>query len=276
MMARGEHDRLFRRYKEMVIASCAFAGVGATIFAACNSLFIHVWTSGKILWPPLNDILLAAWIVLLTVIHCHSGFVLITKKVGAMRYVYLLEGLVFVALALFTVRIWGIAGLIAASIVCGIGGSGLYGVFRVAGYFKTTPSQVGFDWLLPTARILLFLVPVTFAVWWVTCPLLPVARLAILSGTCSVLGLFLLLRFGSFLSPELIGHLPIFATSWCLNSFFLWCERLSSSHGLNVSHGQSKLTAAPLQKKPRSRIFPRLRGWFLERWSRRLRVHVDR
>ncbi len=207
MMARREHERLFRRYKEMVIASCAIAGVGATIFAACNSLFIHVWTLGRIEWAPHNDLLLAIWIILLTLVHCHCGFVLITKQIGWMRYIYLLEGIVFIASALVAVRFFGIAGILIASLVSGLGLSGTYGILRIARYFERSPMEVGLEWLVPMAKVLAILAPVTLLLWFLTLPLSPLIRLILLGIIPSLLGSFLLIRF--VLTAEMFSHFPI-------------------------------------------------------------------
>ena len=151
MMVRGELSRLRERYREVVMLTASLSGFAAVSFALCNSLFIPLWTHGKIQWPMTSDLLLGVWMIVLAVLHCHSAFVLITKKIGFMRYVYFVEGVVFVFLSLLVAREGGLPAIIACSIVCSTAFSGAYGVWRISRYFGFSFGEVALGWLRPMA-----------------------------------------------------------------------------------------------------------------------------
>ncbi len=166
MMARGEHAALRERYRAMVVSTVSLSALAAVLYAGCNSLFVTVWTHHKIAWPPLNDVLLAAWMIVSAVVHCHCCFVLMTKQIGFMRYVYFVEGVIFVTAALVTVRWGGLPAMIICSITCSILFSGAYGVWRVSRYFNLSLREVGWRWLAPATKVLVSFAPLALAGWW--------------------------------------------------------------------------------------------------------------
>src|SRR5205823_4153271 len=84
MVARGEKDRLLHRFKGLVILTTSLSIFAAVMFALCNTPFVALWTHGKISWSPINDVLLAAWMIILALVHCHCGLVVITKRIRSM------------------------------------------------------------------------------------------------------------------------------------------------------------------------------------------------
>jgi O-antigen/teichoic acid export membrane protein len=200
MIVRKESALLRARYKAMVILTASVAGFGAVTFALCNSLFVTVYTThsgNPIAWPPANDVLLGIWMIVLAVLHCHSGFVLLTKQVGFMRYVYFVEGLIFVTAGLLTAKSGGLSALIICSVVCSVFFSGAYGVWRISHYFQTSIKEVALLWIAPMGRLLLWFVPVAMVSWWGTSPIAaPTLRLAVHVLMCSSIGFYLFLRFG--------------------------------------------------------------------------------
>jgi len=210
MMVRGESVRLRERYREVVILTASLSGFAAVSFALCNSLFIPLWTHGKIQWPMTSDLLLGIWMIVLAVLHCHSGFVLITKKIGFMRYVYFAEGVVFVTLSLLVARGGGLPAIIACSIVCSTVFSGAYGVRRISHYFGFSFSEVALGWLRPMASVLLFYLPIAGLLWWSLTSASDIARLGLNALVGVSIGAYLFLRFGlpgSF-QDELLGRVP--------------------------------------------------------------------
>jgi len=121
--------------------TASLSGFAAVSFVLCNSLFIPLWTHGKIQWPVTNDVLLGIWMIVLAVLHCHNSFVLLTKKIGFLRWVYFVEGIVFVTLSLLVARRGGLPAIIACSIVCSILFSGAYGVRRISRYFNSPSAK---------------------------------------------------------------------------------------------------------------------------------------
>jgi O-antigen/teichoic acid export membrane protein len=197
MIVRGERQKLLTRYRETVILTASLSGFCAVGFALCNSVFVTVWTAGKITWPTVSDLALAAWMVILAVLHCHNAFVLLTKKIGFMRYVYFIEGLVFVGSALLTVRSGGILAVVGCSLVCSCLFSGAYGIWRTANYFAISWREVAFQWSSLMVKTILLCVPVAGLAWLAGNAIpAPALRLAVYVLIVGMLGSFILLRYG--------------------------------------------------------------------------------
>ena len=197
MIVRGENALLRERYKSVTILSASLSGFAAVGYALCNSAFVWVWTNHKIDWPSSNDVLLGVWMVVMAILHCHNGFVLLTKKIGFMRYIYFLEGMVFVSAACLTAKWGGLRAIIACSVVCSLLFSGAYGIWRVSNFFNLPFREVGLYWLAPMGRVLALFLPVALAGWWgfglVKNPAIHLALNALLGG---MLGSYLFLRHG--------------------------------------------------------------------------------
>lgn len=210
MMARGELARLRERYRSLAVLTFSLAGWAAVSFALCNSLFISIWTHGKIQWPVGNDWLLALWMILSAVVHCHNCFVVLTKQVGFMRYVYFVEGVVFVTLSLLVARAGGLPAIIGCSVVCSTVFSGAYGVWRISRYFGFPFGEVALGWLRPMAMVLLFYLPIAGLLWWSLPSVSDMARLGLNALVSVSIGAYLFLRFGipgSF-QTELLARVP--------------------------------------------------------------------
>lgn len=195
MITRGEREQFRRRWRDLTMFVGALAGVAAVVFAVCNQPFVAVWTHGQISWTTVNDSLLAAWIVVNTVAHAHCAFVGATGRIGAMRYVYFIEGAVFVVLASLGSEVGGMTAIIAASVVCTTLVSGLYGFFHTARYCQFPLREVVFGWQRPMVKLVLLLVPVALAVWWVSRAWSPIARFPVNAVLVGVTGAVLLLRY---------------------------------------------------------------------------------
>lgn len=210
MMVRGEQARLEHRYRGLVVLVASLSVFMGVSFALCNSLFVTVWTSGRIFWPPLNDLLLGVWLAVLCVQACHSNLIMTTKKIGFMRYVFFIEGAVYIVLAVLMVPVGGLPALIACSVFCSTLFSGMYGAWRVSRYFGCPFGEVAFRWLKHAGIVLLGFGLPALLCWWGTGRLEALPRLAIACALVSTLGLFMLLRFGvpADLQAELQKHAP--------------------------------------------------------------------
>jgi len=201
MMVRGEITRLRERYRELSVVVGSLAAYSAISFALCNSTFVHIWTSGKIHWPLLNDVLLGIWLILLTQLNCHNSFVLLTKRINAMRYIYFIEGLVFVVAAILVAGWGGIPAIVGCSIVCSLCFSDTYGIWRISREFRLNAWQVGAMWMQPAMVVIVGYVPLAAMVYWLTQAFEMPLRLTVYGFVCATAGLFILLRFG--LPPDL-------------------------------------------------------------------------
>ena len=209
MIVRGEVERLARRFKEIVIVSASLSVVGGTLFATGNGAFIRVWTAGKMGWQPVNDLLLAVWLVLCVSMHAHVGLVGQTKQFRFLRYIFFLEGLTFVGLTVLLHRFGGVTGMLAASIVCTLAFSLPYSLRRTHAYFGLTWGELA-GWHRSPMVLALWLLPVAAAAWWLTRDLPPMIALILMGGVIGVWGLLGLLRYGlgEPLQSELLRRAP--------------------------------------------------------------------
>jgi O-antigen/teichoic acid export membrane protein len=211
MIVRREQALLRERYQALVILTASFSAFTAASYALCNSSFVTVWMHGRFAWPPLNDLLLASWMIALAIIHCHATLVVVTKEVGFMHYVFFVEGIVFISASLLVAQHGGLPAVILCSLLCSMGFSGAYTVWRISHFFKLPIRQVAFQWLAPMGRLLLLLVPITLVGWWsfrrVEPPLL---RLILYASLCCSVCFYLFLRYGltAALQRELLARAP--------------------------------------------------------------------
>ncbi len=197
MIVRGERETLKSRYREMVILTASLSGFFAVGFALCNSLFVTVWFHGDYYWPIVNDLGLAGWMLVLAVLHCHNCFVLLTKQVGFMRYIYFIEGLLFVGFALVSAKPGGFLAVIGSSLFCSCLFSGAYGIWRIHRYFEISIREVLLDWQIPMGRTILFCVLLAGVTWLATQKLQnPVLRLGVDLLVFGPVGLCIFLRYG--------------------------------------------------------------------------------
>jgi hypothetical protein len=195
MLVRREQERLIRRLKDVVMTTASMSVFAAVGLAVCNGSFVTLWTSGKVHWAPLNDWLLGAMLMVFATTRCHTHFVIVTKHMGRMKYIYFTEGVVFVISAVLLVSWWGFAGLFVAAIGCDILFSGIYGMRRTAQFAPLGGWEV-WSWLYPPLKFLLCLGSVAGVVWLLTARLPPPVRLMSNAGVVVVCGGLLFWRVG--------------------------------------------------------------------------------
>ena len=196
MIARAERERLAARFKGLVaiIASLsAFLGIS---LALCNSVFVSVWTAGKISWLPLNDLLLGVWLFVFSLQGIHNNLAIATKRIEMLRYVYFFEGCTFLGLAILVGSRFGITGIIITSIVCTTAFSLSYGIWRSSRYFARGLSVVAINWTAPGLTVAATFGAIA-AVAWNTTIWLPLTLRLVTNGSIAIiLGGFLFLRLG--------------------------------------------------------------------------------
>lgn len=196
MAARNEQERLRQRFREMVVLTGSlgvFLGVG---LALCNSLFVAVWTGGKITWSPWYDLSLGLWLFLSSLQTTHVNFVNVSKQFGGARFIYLLEGTCFVVTALLLAGHGGLLGILAVSNLCQILFSCQYGFRMSSRYFGCAWSEVAFAWVMPCLKFAGVLAPLAVVVWFATGTLPVLWRLIIHAATVGMLGGYLFLKLG--------------------------------------------------------------------------------
>jgi O-antigen/teichoic acid export membrane protein len=209
MLVRGERDRLYRRYRSMfglsLLASCYFG----LLIGFGNSAFVDIWTKGQIHWEPVNDWLIAVWFILLIASASHNGLVVSAKQVRAAKFIYFVEGAVFITLSIPMLRRAGIPGMLVCSIVCATLFTVAYGTWRAARLFDVPVREIAFRWFAPAARLLAVVLP-----FGMLLALLTQSSSALRLGGCVVpVGIIAALVAVRFCIPhdlmaEFIAHLP--------------------------------------------------------------------
>ena len=182
MFVRGEHDRLLYRFRSLMGLSISASVAAAVVFVAVNQPFVHLWTSGRIGWPLLNDVLLGVWLIFLTMTHIHSSLMFQTKRLGRMPYVLLAQGMVFVGgTLLFGMKLnfAEIPAMLWAAVLTTLGFSVAYGIVRTSRYFEVRPGVIAFAWARGAGTLILVGVPLVLAFWWMTQSLADFSKLAV-------------------------------------------------------------------------------------------------
>lgn len=217
MFVRGETDRFRERFKDTLLLTASAAVFVGVIGAVCNSDFVHLWTGGRVGWHPINDAFMALLFVVHSVNRCHGGIVGVTKEIGFARFIYFLEGLVFVGLGVTAIRHAGFTGLIASAILCAILMSGFYSFYRSHRLFRCTYREITFAWLREPLRFLLIFALCGAAAWFCTRHLPIPWRFGIRLATLLSVGV--LLCWSTGLSKRLQDELATRLVNWRTHIF---------------------------------------------------------
>lgn len=209
MIVRGERDRLRARFRDVVLLTGSLGVAVCLGVALGNASFVHLWMHGQFSWPVANDLLMALFIVANTSIRCHIGLAGLTKQIGTMKYIYLVEGAVFIALGFTLAAPLGLSGIIIAGIVSSMLCSGLYGLWRSTNYFHTSAKDVLLDWLKLPARLFALLLAVAVTLWFCLHKLPALLELGLEGVGYGVIAAFCFWRFGlpEHLKSEFVARL---------------------------------------------------------------------
>lgn len=128
MYVRNELPKLRSRFQHLFQLTASASVAGCISLAVVNPSFIAWWTGGRIAWPPINHASLALLVMVYSILRIPNGFVGVTKQFGALKYSYFIEGIVFVGLSLYFVKLFGIASVPVTAAVCHILISSRYGL----------------------------------------------------------------------------------------------------------------------------------------------------
>ena len=195
MHVRGEGERLWSRYRELFITTNVFAGVCAVLFAACNGPFVTVWFHGKFSWLPLDNVLLAVWLVMLTQQCCHNSLIICLKEIKTLKYIFLIEGIVFIGVTLAILPATGMTGMLVCSVTATTLFTWLTGVWRVAVLSKLGWKPLLWDWQKPLFLVLMAMIPVWLAMAWLLHNAADWLRLVVSGGVLTVVGVWAAIRY---------------------------------------------------------------------------------
>ena len=209
MMARREVARLQVRFEDLNKITGLLGVAAGAMLIAVNQPFLAIWTHGRIQWGLQNDILLAFWLLALSVTHSYSAYILATKQLGFLRFIFFAEGIASVTLGYVAARWGGMTGLLASSLLCTLCFHGLYVLRRTAAIMGVPWREVTLRWQSGTVRAALLLFPLAMALNRLLHAVGPALHLALaalgIGGGLAVLG-WRLARHG-LADPTLVARL---------------------------------------------------------------------
>jgi O-antigen/teichoic acid export membrane protein len=201
MMVRQERERLLTRFRDVVIISASLAVWIGLAVALCNYDFLALWTKGEVSWGKTSDWLMGLMVAMYATTRCYIGFIGLTKQIRAMKYMYPLEGVVFIGLSILTARVWGMNGVIASAVVTNLICSGLYGFFRTKEYFGFRESRELAGWLKWPFLCLVTMGAIFGLVGWADAGWSHLLRLSVNGAVAGLAGAALFWQLG--LTPQL-------------------------------------------------------------------------
>lgn len=152
MMVRGETHSLEVRYRQIFQSISGLAVIALSVAVAINNPFVTAWAKPDLAWGMSLSALLALSVFLNVTSRCHTDFIIHTKQIKALRYIYFFEAAAFVVLAVFLSRQIGFYGVLLSSILCTLLIRLSYAIFRIANYFDLRLLTI--CWLWPRRSLL--------------------------------------------------------------------------------------------------------------------------
>ena len=196
MLVRNERGQLEKRYREIIVLTGSASVFVGVVGAMCNSGFVDLWTGGRIGWSAWNDLLMGILLVVRIATRCHVDFVALTKDIRSLKYLYLAEGITFVAFASLLSGSGGFPAMIILAILLDVVFVGSYGARRVARIFGTTTKGFASRWVRAPLRLLGALVAFGTLLTLLTWGLSPRTRFFVSAGVAALAGPFSLWILG--------------------------------------------------------------------------------
>ena len=196
MMVRGETERFRRRFGNVAILTGLAAAAAGVMLALCNESFLKIWTHGRISWHPVNDLFMAISFFVYACVRLPINLIVTSKRIGAIKFIYFLEGAAFVVLGLMLAPHWGFAGVIVSGIATDLFISGVYGLQRAAGFFGIRRFELFREWW--GRAVIFFVISMVSAlgIWLATRPLNAPAQLSLNTVLFGTIVLLLFWRVG--------------------------------------------------------------------------------
>ena len=132
------------------------------------------------------------------------------KEIKSLKYVFLLEGVVFVGVALAILPSKGLTGMLSCSLLATTLFTWSGGVWRIAALSKMGLKPLLWDWQKPLLVILMVMVPIWLAIDWVLPEASSWVRFVVNGTLLTVTGTWVAIRFAlphDFVN-EIMGKLP--------------------------------------------------------------------
>ena len=210
MLVRGELQQCNQRFRAVTILTASSSVLISILFVSCNQAFVQIWMGKTFNWTVWNDVLLGIWAVLIALQHCHVGLLGARKQLHVVKYIYFLEGALFVCLSLLFMPRGGFPAMIVSSIIATFSCSFLYGSRRTMIDFNVSFRELVRDWMGPAIRLAVVLVPLALGIWMATFSLTPTVAFAARALAIGITGSLLFFRIGldAILKAEVALKIP--------------------------------------------------------------------
>jgi O-antigen/teichoic acid export membrane protein len=168
MMVRGEKEKLAARFRQIYQLTAAIAVVALAAVVVINAPFVSVWANPSLPWSVSLSALFAVAVALSALTRCSGDLIIHTKQIAGFRYVYFLEGLIFVLLSLWLSTHFGFYGILGASIACLLVFRATYTTWRMARYFQLPAMTFWWTWLRRPILAGILLLPFVIISPWIT------------------------------------------------------------------------------------------------------------
>jgi hypothetical protein len=148
---------------------------------------------------------------ILTLQCCHASFISCLKEVREIKFMYLLEGIMFIGSALFALPRWGLTGMLACSLICSCLITWGNGTWRMAKLLQKNQQASLLSLHVPLAKALLVTIPCCLGLLIATRGMPIFFQLVIVCGISAGVGVVAAFRFAlpEPLSAELLGKFPV-------------------------------------------------------------------
>jgi O-antigen/teichoic acid export membrane protein len=131
MFVRGDTTRFNLRFSHIISITAFLATLGAAGLIAGNTPFVSFWSSGTICWNLAFDGLLAGLLISTSITRCLITVFGLMLGYRPVRHIYLLEGCVFLAVAIPAAAHYGIMGVLSASLIVHLTVTGVLSFYAV-------------------------------------------------------------------------------------------------------------------------------------------------
>jgi hypothetical protein len=141
---------------------------------------------------------------------CHNSLIMCLKEIRSLKYVYLLEGVVFIGVSLAILPSTGMKGMLVSSVAATTLFTGFIGAWRVTKLSKMGWKPLLWDWQLPLLRLLAVLVPLALAMGWLLRDQSVWLQLLIPGALLALIGAWALFRYALpfDLTVEMVQKMP--------------------------------------------------------------------
>jgi O-antigen/teichoic acid export membrane protein len=168
MIVRGETSTLATRFRQIYQLTAGVATASLAVVVATNKAFVSVWADPSLAWSFTLSLLMAAFVFLNSMTRCNADLIVFTKRLGAFRYLYFVEALIFVLLSLWLSAYFGFYGILGASIACLLVFRATYTTWRMARYFSLPAMTFWWTWLKRPILAAIILLPFVISSPWIT------------------------------------------------------------------------------------------------------------